>query len=37
MADHDQDLVALTADIVSAHVANNNVPTGEVASLISSV
>src|SRR4051794_22320602 len=33
----DQDLVALTADIVSAHVANNSVASGEVASLISTV
>jgi predicted transcriptional regulator len=31
------DLIALTADIVSAHVGNNNVPVGELASLISSV
>jgi predicted transcriptional regulator len=37
MADHDQDLVALTADIVSAHVANNSVASGEVTSLISTV
>nr|WP_208408640.1 MucR family transcriptional regulator [Sphingomonas vulcanisoli] len=30
-------MITLTADIVSAHVANNNVPTAEVASLIQSV
>jgi predicted transcriptional regulator len=29
-----QDLAALTADIVSAHVANNSVPIGDVASPI---
>ncbi|NIJ08031.1 putative transcriptional regulator [Sphingomonas vulcanisoli] len=37
MADDNQELITLTADIVSAHVANNNVPTAEVASLIQSV
>jgi predicted transcriptional regulator len=30
------DLIALTADIVSAHVSNNSVPTSEVAALIHS-
>ena len=33
----EEDLVALTADIVSAHVANNNVAVGDVANLIQSV
>jgi predicted transcriptional regulator len=39
MADASQteDLIALTADIVSAHVANNSVHTGEIAALIASV
>jgi predicted transcriptional regulator len=32
-----QDLITLTADIVSAHVSNNSVPTAEVAILIQSV
>jgi predicted transcriptional regulator len=32
-----QDLITLTADIVSAHVSNNSVPTAEVAVLIQSV
>lgn len=32
-----QDLITLTADIVSAHVSNNSVPTAEVAALIQSV
>lgn len=31
------DLIALTSDIVSAHVSNNNVATGDVADLIRSV
>jgi predicted transcriptional regulator len=33
----DNELVHLTADIVSAHVANNNVACGEVGALISAV
>lgn len=33
----EEDLVALTADIVSAHVSNNNVAVGDVANLIQSV
>jgi predicted transcriptional regulator len=38
MAVHDNnDLITLTADIVSAHVANNAVHTGDVANLISAV
>ena len=37
MADDNQELITLTADIVSAHVSNNNVPTNEVAALIQSV
>jgi predicted transcriptional regulator len=32
-----QDLITLTADIVSAHVSNNSVPTAEVGALIQSV
>jgi predicted transcriptional regulator len=36
-AEANSDLIALTADIVSAHVGHNNVPVGELASLISSV
>jgi predicted transcriptional regulator len=32
-----ENLIGLTADIVSAHVANNSVHTGEIAALISSV
>ncbi|WP_454884295.1 MucR family transcriptional regulator [Sphingomonas oryzagri] len=35
MSDHD--LIALTADIVSAHVSNNSVPAAEVAPLIQTV
>jgi len=31
------DLISLTADVVSAHVANNSVHTGEVANLIATV
>jgi predicted transcriptional regulator len=37
VADDNQELITLTADIVSAHVSNNNVPTAEVAALIQSV
>lgn len=37
MATDNQELITLTADIVSAHVSNNSVPTAEVASLIQSV
>lgn len=37
MAADNQELITLTADIVSAHVSNNSVPTAEVASLIQSV
>ena len=31
---NNEDLVTLTADIVSAHVSNNNVPISDIASLI---
>ena len=37
MADENQEMITLTADIVSAHVSNNNVPTTDVAALIQSV
>lgn len=37
MSTDNQELITLTADIVSAHVSNNSVPTAEVASLIQSV
>ena len=37
MAENNQELVTLTADIVSAHVSNNSVPTAEVGALIQSV
>ena len=37
MAEAHHDLISLTADIVSAHVANNNVATGDVAVLIRNV
>lgn len=37
MAADNQELITLTADIVSAHVSNNSVPTTEVASLIQGV
>lgn len=37
MAEDNQELITLTADIVAAHVSNNSVPTAEVASLIQSV
>ena len=37
MASDNQELITLTADIVSAHVSNNSVPTAEVAALIQSV
>jgi predicted transcriptional regulator len=37
VAEANQDLISLTADIVSAHVANNNVSTGDVAVLIRNV
>ncbi|WP_454883037.1 MucR family transcriptional regulator [Sphingomonas oryzagri] len=33
----DQDLISLTADIVSAHVSHNNVPADDVPNLIRSV
>ena len=33
----EEDLVALTADIVSAHVANNNVAVGDLGNLIQNV
>lgn len=37
MATDNQELITLTADIVAAHVSNNNVPTAEVAGLIQGV
>jgi predicted transcriptional regulator len=37
MAGDNQELITLTAEIVSAHVSNNSVPTAEVAQLIQSV
>ena len=37
MTENDADLITLTADIVGAHVANNNVSTGDIAGLIQSV
>ena len=37
MANDNQELITLTADIVAAHVSNNSVPTAEVGSLIQSV
>jgi predicted transcriptional regulator len=37
MTNPDTDLLAITADIVSAHVGNNTVATGDVANLIKSV
>ena len=37
MPEDNQELITLTADIVSAHVSNNSVPTAEVGSLIQSV
>lgn len=37
MSDDEQDLIALTAEIVSVHVANNSVHTSEVAPLIGNV
>jgi predicted transcriptional regulator len=37
VADQNQDLITLTADIVAAHVSNNSVPTAEVGALIQSV
>ena len=37
MSDLNETLVTLTSDIVAAHVSNNDVPVGELASLISSV
>ncbi|MDO6414346.1 MucR family transcriptional regulator [Sphingomonas sp. BIUV-7] len=36
-ADNTNDLITLTADIVSAHVANNSVHAGEIANLIATV
>jgi predicted transcriptional regulator len=33
----DEDLITLTADIVSAHVANNSVAVGDVATLVANV
>jgi predicted transcriptional regulator len=37
VSDANQELITLTADIVAAHVSNNNVATGDVASLIQNV
>jgi predicted transcriptional regulator len=37
MTEQDADLITLTADIVGAHVANNNVATSDLAGLIQSV
>jgi predicted transcriptional regulator len=37
VANENQELITLTADIVAAHVSNNSVPTPEVANLIQSV
>lgn len=37
MTEKDADLITLTADIVGAHVAHNNVATGDIAGLIQSV
>jgi predicted transcriptional regulator len=37
MSETSQDLINLTADIVSAHVANNKVSTADVSALIQSV
>ena len=37
MSDTSNDLISLTADIVSAHVSNNNVATADVAALIETV
>lgn len=37
MASDNQELITLTAEIVSAHVSNNSVPTAEVGALIQSV
>lgn len=37
MTEQDADLITLTADIVGAHVAHNNVSTGDLAGLIQSV
>ncbi len=37
MTEQDADLITLTADIVGAHVAHNNVATGDIAGLIQSV
>ena len=37
MTEQETDLITLTADIVGAHVAHNNVPTGDIAGLIQSV
>lgn len=37
MANDNQELITLTADIVAAHVSNNSVPTAEVGALIQSV
>jgi predicted transcriptional regulator len=37
MPENSQDLINLTADIVSAHVANNKVSTGDVSTLIQTV
>ena len=37
MASENSELIALTAEIVAAHVSNNSVPTAEVAVLIQSV
>ena len=37
MQSDNQEIISLTAEIVAAHVSNNSVPTGEVATLIQSV
>jgi predicted transcriptional regulator len=37
MAEVDEQLITLTADIVSAHVSNNNVPVNDLPTLIASV
>jgi predicted transcriptional regulator len=37
MAETDEQLITLTADIVSAHVSNNNVPVTDLPALITSV
>lgn len=37
MSDHNEELIALTASIVSAYVTRNNVPTAELPRVIASV